>query len=361
MDLVRRSNGFRAMFAVAGLVYLTEGRLYLLSERPNDQGVVDMGCLPDMLPGSRPLELFDFRRKYEEMWDAKIPDDSGMGILDMISAASDGKIRAMYVMGENPVVNVPDAGAVAQALKSLDLLVVQDIFMTETAEMAHVVLPALGWAEKTGTYTNLERRIQLHGKAVNAFSGMEDWRIICEISTKMGRRMSYNGSEDVFREIAAVSPLYRELTYAEIEKGGALWPYLGEPLRGVMTEAPEIDLDSPEYGEGLYLMTDSPLFHSGTLSRHSDALMRLEPEPRLKIGPAAAERLGLKDGDVVSFTTSAGTGQCAIMIDECIEDNRVLLSNSFRGTGANRFLKYRPDPVTGAPGLEGNEIKLERV
>jgi NADH-quinone oxidoreductase chain G len=361
MDLVRRSDGFRSMFAVAGLVYLTEGRLYLLSGRPNDQGIVDMGCMPDMLPGSRPLDLFDFRRKYEMAWGAKIPDKNGLGLLDMIKAVSDGKVRAMYVMGENPVVNIPDSDAVAQALKSLDLLVVQDIFMTETAELAHVVLPALGWAEKTGTFTNLERRIQLHERAVNALSGMEDWRIICEISTKMGYRMSYAGSEDVFREIASVSPLYRDLTYAEIEKGGTLWPYMGEPLRGEMTEPPEIEGELPEYADGLYLVTDVPLFHSGTLSRHADALMKLAPEPRLKIGPDAAQRLGLKEGDVVSFTTAAGTGQCAVMIDERIEDNRVLLSNNFQGMGVNRFLKYRPDPVTGAPGLEGNVIRLEKV
>jgi NADH-quinone oxidoreductase chain G len=361
MDYVQRIDGHRSLFAVAGLTYLLEARLYLLSERPNEQGLVDVGCVPDTLPGGRPLNILDFKRKYEMAWNGSIPEDDGLTILEIIKGAKNKDIRALYIMGENPVFNLPNSPFVKDALDSLDFLVVQDIFLTETAEMADVVLPALGWTEKTGSYTNLERRIQLQKKAIESSSGMEDWRILSELSNKMGYKMNYTVTEDVMREMAKVSPLYRDLTYDEIEKGDSLWPYHGEPLRGEMNEVPEMFDAARDFNADLYLALEKPLFHSGTLSRKSQALMKIYPEPTLKVSPAAADKLGLNEGDRVHFSTATGSAEASISIDDSIRDNRVYYSNNFYGNGVFNLLNFNIDVVTKAPGIEGCEVKIKRL
>ncbi len=361
MDLVQRSNGHRAIFAVAGLTYLLEARLYLLSDKPNEQGLIDTGCVPDMLPGERPLNIHDFKEKFEEEWGGPIPEKDGKTLLEIIEGAKDKEIKALYIMGDNPAFNIPDSTFVMEALGSLEFLVVQDIFLSETAEMADVVLPALGWTEKTGTYTNLERRIQLQKRAVNAQAGMEDWKIISEVSGKMGYMMSYSDSEDVMDEIAKVSPLYRDLTYREIGKGKSLWPYHGEPLRGVIHELPSMVDETYDYNSDFYLALDKPLFHSGTVSRNSNSLMKICPEPLLKVSGAVAEKLALKEGERVHISTRAGSTEVAVSIDDSMKDNRVLLSNNFRGKGLFNLLTYKLDPVTRAPAIEGCEVTIKKT
>ncbi len=361
MDLVQRSDGHRSIFAVAGLIYLLESRLYLLSEGPNEQGLIDVGCTPDMLPGGRPIDIYDFKSKYQEEWGGDIPDHDGMTLLEMMDEARNGTIKALYVMGENPVFNLPGGPDIKEALKSLDFLVVQDIFLTETAQLADVVLPALGWTEKTGTYTNLERRIQLQRKAVSSVNGMEDWKIIADISSKMGYKMEYSEVEDIMDEIARVSPLYRDLSYREINKGKCLWPYHGEPLRGEICEVSAGNGAGGDYNADYYIALDRLLFHSGTVSRRSSALMKICPEPALRIGSETARKVGVSDGDIVKFSTSAGSYMAPVSIDDSICDNRVFLSNNFEAKGLFSLLNYRLDPVTRAPGIEGCEVKIEKV
>ena len=361
MDMVQRTDGHRLLFTVAGLTYLLEARLYLLSERPNEQGLIDAGCVPEMLPGGRPINISDFRSKFDAEWNCTLPEEKGLTLLEMIEGARNHTVKAMYVMGENPAFNLPDSQSVIEALRGLDFLVVQDIFLTETAEMADVVLPALGWTEKTGTYTNLERRIQLQKKAVEQTGGMEDWRIIAELSNKMGCAMNYAETEDVMREIARVSPLYRDLTYNEIAQGNCLWPYHGEPLRGEVNEVPEMHDVDREYNADFYLSVEKPLFHSGTLSRRSEALMKIYSEPMLKIGETAASKLGLKDGDKVQFTTSSGSMEAPVAIDDSIKNNRVYYSNNFRSGGVFSVMKFNIDKVTNAPGIEGCEVRIKKL
>jgi NADH-quinone oxidoreductase chain G len=361
MDMVQRTDGHRALFAVAGLTYLLEARLYLLSERSNEQGLIDAGCVPDMLPGGRPINISDFKEKFEAAWKGSIPEEDGLTLLEIIEGAKNKNIKALYVMGENPAFNLPDGSYIKEAMSALDFLVVQDMFLTETAEIADVVLPALGWTEKTGTYTNLERRIQLQKKAVESSSGMEDWRILSELSNKMGYAMNYSEAEDVMREMARVSPLYRDLTHGEIAEGDSLWPYHGEPLRGEINEVPEMVETGREYNAEFYLALEKPLFHSGTLSRRSQALMKIYPEPTLKISAAAAERLGLKEGDRVEFSTSSGSIEAPVSIDGSIKDNRVYYSNNFKGSGVFNLLNFNIDNVTKAPGIEGCEVTIKKL
>lgn len=360
MDLVQRINGHRILFAIAGLTYLFEARLYLLSERPNEQGLIDAGCLPDMLPGGRPVNIGDFRKRFENLWKGIIPGEEGLSLMEIIEAARNKGVKALYVMGENPVFNFPDNSSVREALSSLDLLIVQDIFLTETAQIADVVFPALGWSEKEGTYSNLERRIQRLKKAVDNTAGVEDWRIISELSTKMGYKMDYPGAEKIMEEMARVSPLHRDLAYSEIEKGDCLWPYNGEPLRGEIEEVPSAMQVMPEYNAGFYLAVDRLLFHSGTTTRKSAALTKICPDPVLRISAYHAGELGLKEGDSVDVSTVSGSVCVPVTIDISIRDNKVLLSNNFEGKGVCGLLNYNVDPVTKAPGIEGCEVTIKK-
>jgi predicted molibdopterin-dependent oxidoreductase YjgC len=360
-DAARRKDGHRTLFAIAGLTYLLEARLYLLSEKPNEQGLIDMGCLPDTLPGGRPLGISDFRKKFETKWKTAVPAKEGLTLMKIIEAAKEKKIKAMYVMGENPVFNLPDSSRIKEALSSLDFLVVQDIFLTETAELADVVLPAACWPGKEGTFTNLERRIQLLKKAVNTSPGMEDWKIIAAISGKMGCKMAYSDAEEIMQEIARVSPLYKDLTYSEIAKGNCLWPYHGEPLRGWLGEVPAAPVKPKKYNAELYIAPESILFHSGTLSRRASALRKIYPEPLLKIGAHHAGRLSLKEGDAVSVSSAHGSVNIPVSIDPTIKDNKVLLSNNFENAGVFSLIGYNIDPVTNIPGIEGCEVTINKL
>jgi NADH-quinone oxidoreductase chain G len=361
MELVQRTNGNRNLFALAGLIYLLEARLFLLSERPNEQGLIDMGCVPDMLPGGRPIDVSDFKQKFEIAWSGTLPVTEGLTLLEIIQGMKDRHIKALYVHGENPVYNLPNGGAIKEALGSLEFLVVQDIFLSETAELADVVFPALGWAEKEGTYTNLERRIQLVRKAIDPSAGLDDWKIFSEIAGKMGYTMDYTGPEKIMEEIADISPLYRDLTYKEIGTGNCLWPYHGEPLRGEIKEVPAVEGAERNYSADFYLSTEKLLFHSGTLSRKSHALNKICPDARLTVSTAHAQALELTDGDIVNIQTARGSLKLPVFIDAHIKDNRVLLSNNFESKGVFSLMEYTLDTVTKAPGIEGCEVTLTKV
>jgi len=335
-------GGSYKLLLLSAITYLINGRIYLLSEQANEQGVLDIGCSPDFLPGYR------------------ITDNAGLSIFDMINPAKNTVIKAMYIMGENPVFNLPDSKKIESALKNIDFLVVQDIFLTETGKLADVVLPALSWSEKDGTFTNMERRIQRLRKAVNR-EGLEDWRIISEISTRMGTILDYPGAGAIFEEISRVSPLYKNMTYGEIEKGNAIYPYKGGQGKSV-TEGIQINKGRAIDVKGkLYLALERPLFHSGTLSRKAPALVKIYPEAVLKISPETAAALSLKAGDIVRVSTKAGQLELPMAIDKELEKSLVLLTNNFENKGAFSLMEYTINPVTQAPCIEGNEVKVEKV
>ena len=357
-DLVQSSGGSYKLFLLAAVSYLINGRIYLLSERANEQGVLDMGGAPDLLPGSRPVTIAEFRKRYEDAWQAPLPETPGLNIFEMVSAAEVGTLKALYVMGGNPVFNLPDCKSVEEGLRKLDFLVVQDIFLTETAKLADVVFPALSWAEKEGTFINMERRIQRLRRAVTR-EGMEDWRIVSEVARNMGMKMMYARSSDVFAEIAKVSPLHRGLSYEDIERGMAIYPYQGEPLRGAPAHI-EVHKGDGAKGGGLFIRIERPLFHSGTLSRHSTALLNMYQDAVARISPETASSLGLKEGDPVTVSTEIGAIRVTVTVDPAVEGSVVMLSNNFENKGVFRLIAYRPEPVTGAPVLDVAEARIQK-
>jgi formate dehydrogenase major subunit/formate dehydrogenase alpha subunit len=319
-----------------------------------------MGCAPDILPGYRPLAYPEFRKKYEAVWHTEIPGSPGLNLFEMIEAAEQGGLRALYVMGENPVCNIPNSGRVEAALRKLDFLVVQDIFLTETAKLADVVLPALSWAEKDGTFTNMERRMQRVRKSVQR-EGLEDWKIIAEVAKNMNSPMDYASAEDVFHEIAKVSPLHRDLTYEDIEKGDNIYPYKGEPLRDAKEEI-RIDKASATGAAGkLYLKVERPLFHSGTLSTRASSLLAIYPQAVARISSETAKTHSLTEGDVVRIKTATGALALFVAIEKDGDSSFVKISNNFEGKAAFRIADYVLDSVTKAPCIDGIEITLEKV
>jgi NADH-quinone oxidoreductase chain G len=360
--LMAHPAGKRNMHIVAALVYLLNGRVILISERPNEQGLAEMGCAPDILPGERPLSIESFRKRYEDAWRSKLPAEDGLTLMEMFEAAARGSLKALYVLGENPAFNLPGGKLIIEALGKLELLAVQDVFMTETAKMADVVLPALGWAEKEGTFTNLEKRIQVLRKALNA-EGMEDWRILAEVGRRLGLEMDYPEAGHVMAEIARLSPLHAGLSYNEIGDG-LLWPYRGEPLRAKAKGTAMIGMDSfdsPESSNGLAVVIDRPLFHSGTTSRQSPALLGIMGEPAARMSPGTASSLGLSEGSPARISTDKGSLTLNVRTDEDLPENALFLGNNFMGAGAMALMGYEFEPETKTPAPTVSNLKVERI
>ena len=214
MGITQHSHGTQNVFAIANLALMTGnlGRestgVNPLRGQNNVQGATDMGCIPNQYPGYQRVDLPSIKDKFETAWGVKLSDKPGLTATEMTLAADEGKLKALYIMGENPVMSDPDINHAVKAFKNLDFLVVQDIFMTETAELADVVLPASCFAEKDGTFTNTERRLQRVRKAVTPpGDAREDSCIIMELSRRMGYEMKYNFIEEILQEIGQVSGL----------------------------------------------------------------------------------------------------------------------------------------------------------
>jgi predicted molibdopterin-dependent oxidoreductase YjgC len=356
-ELVQRGDGYRALTAVAGLVFLLDARLYVLAEGPNDQGVADMGCVPDRLSGCVPWNDHVHRRRIEEAWGGPVPRDPGLTLMEMVEAVPDS-LRALYVMGENPAVKLPAAAAARDALEALDLLVVQDIFLTETARLADLVLPAHAWSERDGTYTNIEGRLQVLRRAVVSDRGRPDWQIICEIGSRMGESMDYPSSSAILDEISLLSPLHSELDRGELERSGWMATRHGEPCYREMELWEPADQTTDD--GRLYLGIDRQLAFGGTTSRRCDILRQVGPPLEVTIGPAVAQRFGIQKGDRVRLTTKLGSVTAPARIDPSVFQDRVLFGSDCDHAGVFGLLEYTLDPVTKAPGVESCEVTLEK-
>ena len=362
-DIVQTTRGHENLLLIASLVYLLNGKIYLLSELPNEQGVLDMGCEPDMLPSGRPLAFESFRRWCEDVLKVNIPLSPGLRYVEIIESAYAGRIRALYTLGENVALSLPDTAYVKEALKKIGFLVVQDFALTETAEIAHVVLPAPSWSEKEGSYTNLERRVQFMSKAVEG-RALEEWRTVAEISKILGIEMGYVNPADIGAEIARVSLLYGGITYEEMKSGRCMWPYKGEPLRhsvhiGGITWP---DIDALMAGTGsmkVYAYRERCLFHSENLSRYSSALTTISPEPSVGMSKNLAEQLALGAGDRVEVSTERGSMTLPVRLAPDLPENIVLIPD-FENRGVLDILSWKVNPAIKVPTMDGIEVTLKK-
>ena len=385
MGITQHSHGTQNVFAIANLALMT-GNLGKestgvnpLRGQNNVQGATDMGCIPNQYPGYQRVDLPSIRNKFETAWDIKLSDKAGLTATEMTDAALEGKLRALYIMGENPVMSDPDMHHTVKSLKSLDFLVVQDIFMTETAELADVVLPSSCFAEKDGTFTNTERRVQRVKKAVTPpGEAREDSLIVMELSRRMGYDMKYTLVEEIMEEIGGLWPAVAGITYSRIEKWGLQWPcptleHPGTPYlfkggfpRGKAAFTPvkyEPSKELPDKEYPFILSTGRQLFqyHTGSMTRKVKELNLVAPEAYVELNPADAIRLGLSDGKMVRVSSRRGSIDIKVLLSERPSEGMVFIPFHYKEAAANVLTSAELDPICKIPEFKVCAVKIEAV
>jgi predicted molibdopterin-dependent oxidoreductase YjgC len=384
MGITQHSHGTQNVFSIANLALMTGnlGRestgVNPLRGQNNVQGATDMGCIPNQYTGYQRVDLPSIREKFESAWGVKLSGKPGLTATEMTIAAHEGKLKALYIMGENPVISDPDVNHTRKALKNLDFLVVQDIFMTDTAELADVILPASSFAEKDGTFTNTERRLQRVRKAVvSPGDAREDSSIILELSGRMGYEMKYNFTEEVLQEIGEVWPAVAGVTYGRIEKMGLQWPcptfdhpgtqylFKGGFPRGKAAFTPVQYKHSKELPDKEYpfiLSTGRQLFqyHTGSMTRKVKELNMVAPEAYVEINPDDAAQLHVNTGDVLTVSSRRGSIAVKALISDRPSKGLVFIPFHYKEAAANVLTNSELDPICKIPELKVCAVKIEK-
>ncbi len=345
----------------------------------NVQGACDMGGLPNVFTAYQKVDDDKARNSYEQAWDITgLSGTPGLPVTEMIDKAYKGEFKSLFIIGENPLVSDPDLNHARKAMEKLELMVVQDIFLTETAQIADVVLPSLCFAEKNGTFTNSERRIQRVRKAVEPPEGpWEDWKIITAIASKMGVPMDYEGPEQIFEEIRQVTPSYRGVTWERIEHLGIHWPcpetsHEGTPILHTMqftrgkglfhAISHVIPAETPDE-EYPYILTTGRIlyhYHTGTMTMKTSGLNMLAPECFVEISSNDAQKLNLEDGSMVDVSSRRGTIQAKVEVSPKAVDGTVFIPFHFASAAANTLTNAKLDPTAKIPEFKVCAIKLEQ-
>jgi formate dehydrogenase alpha subunit len=387
MGITQHTNGVNNVKSLANLSMLTGniGRpgtgVNPLRGQNNVQGACDMGGLPNVYTGYQPVTLGPANRKFAEAWGVDaLPTHIGLTIPEMFSSIEDDSLKALWVMGENPVVSDPDADHVVKALQRVELLIVQDIFLTPTARLADVVLPGVSFAEKDGTFANTERRVTRVRKAVDPVGeARQDWQIIQEVSTRFGYAMHYDSPEEIFNELAGLTPSYAGITYERLEGPGLQWPcpsleHPGTPFlhkdgrftRGkglfhAVEYQPPAEVVDDQYP---YWMTTGRVYahyHTGTMTRNSANLDFEVAEGFLEINPADAADLGICDGHKIRMASRRGEIETKIMVTDRVEKGVVFMPFHFEEANVNKLTNPACDPIARIPELKVCAVKLEKA
>jgi formate dehydrogenase alpha subunit len=385
MGITQHSHGTENVFAIANLALMTGnlGRestgVNPLRGQNNVQGATDMGCIPDFYPGYQKVTMLGVRRKFEKAWGAKLSDKNGLTATEMTEAALAGKLKVLYIMGENPVMSDPDMNHTVGALKNLDFLIVQDIFMTETAELADVVLPAACFAEKDGTFTNTARRVQRIRKAVEPpGEAKEDSIIICELARRLGSKMDYDLIEDVFHEAGDLWPALAGISYRRLAKAGLQWPcptleHPGTPFlfkggfprgRAAFTAVeyrPPAEVTDKDYPFLLSTGRQLLQYHTGSMTRRIDAVNAASPSAYIEIHPHDANSLSVREGDTVKVSSKRGSIEVKVLISGRPSKGVVFIPFHYREAAANVLTNTVLDPISKIPELKVCAVKIERL
>ncbi|MDI6751540.1 MAG: formate dehydrogenase subunit alpha [bacterium] len=379
MGITQHTTGVDNVFAIANLAMLTGNvgkestGVNPLRGQNNVQGACDMGALPGLLPGYQ--KVAEAKDKFSVAWGVSLPEKAGLTMLEMFDECGK-KIKAMYIMGENPMVSDPDITHIEKALKSLDFLVVQDIFLTETAKLADVILPAASFAEKDGTFTNTERRVQLLRKALQPIGqSKEDSTIIVELASKMGYKMNYSSSSDIMAEIAALTPIYGGISYQRLSSGGIQWPCpnpahpgtkflhkdkfsAGKGKFQAVRYKPPAETPDEEYP---FLLTTGRMlyhYHTGSMTRRSKGLNEICKEGYLEINRKDAEILGIKEEDLVAVSSRRGVIKIKAKVTDKVPSKTLFIPFHFAESAANILTNPAYDPIAKIPELKVCAVKI---
>jgi len=387
MGITQHSHGTDNVTATANLAMLTgnvgkpSSGVNPLRGQNNVQGACDLGALPTVYTAYQSVASPSLREKFEQAWGCTLPAEPGMVLTDMFHAMDDGTIKAVYLMGENPVLSDPDARHIEEALGKLEFLVVQDLFLTETAKFADVVLPGTSFAEKDGTFTNTERRVQRVRKALEPVGDARpDWEIICEVARRMGAQgFDFSHPSEIMREIADLTPSYGGISYERLDsEGGLQWPcplddhpgtkYLHADMfvRGKGKFTPleyKPPREEPDKDYPLVLTTGRSAyqFHTGTMTRKSRGLNEMKGEEALEINPQDAEALGIADGDRVQVISRRGKVTTKAKVTDNSPKGVVFMTFHFAETRTNMLTNPALDPVAKIPELKVCAVRVEKV
>ena len=362
---------------LCGNLGIEGGGVNPLRGQNNVQGACDMGGLPNLYPAYQQVANEEVKKKFETAWNSVLSPKPGLTLVEIMNAAGKGDVKALYIMGENPLLSDPDLHHVQESLKKLDLLIVQDIFMTETAKVADVVLPSASFAEKDGTFTNTERRVQRIRKVINPpGEAKADWKIIAGISTAMGYPMNYSSAKEVFEEIASVTPSYAGISYKRLEKEGIQWPcptaehngtkflHKDKFTRGLglfhaVEYIPPAEVTDKEYP--FILSTGRVLYHyhTGTMTRRSLGTTELCPESLVELNPADADKFGISDGQVIKVTSRRGSVNAKTRITEKSPQGTIFMNFHFAEAAVNLLTNPVLDPIGKIPEYKVCAVKLE--
>ncbi len=358
--LNRPGHNVEAATAAVNLALIT-GRIgkpacgvYVFGEKANAQGAIDMGLTPDLLPGFAPVTDDSARAKLEAVWKASIPKEPGFGANEIFSKASLGEIKGLYIAGENPVDTYPDRVLVEEALKKIDFLVVQDMFLSNTARMAHVVLPAASFAEKTGTYTSAERLVQPIYPVVDFIIGKTDLEILTELSALMDKPMDYAGPAEVMAEISKTVTAYGGISYERLASGGLPWPCVDpdDPGKGILYEGgfpggkakfiPAAPMREKNLNQlPMYLISGVLKFHSGSFSTWSPSLLEVCPEAQAEMSWNDIRALGINEGDKVKISDASGASvQAVAKLSRRALDGMVIVPSHFPTVKLNMLTRW---------------------
>jgi formate dehydrogenase major subunit len=377
MGITQHTTGTDNVLSAANLAMLTGniGRpgtgVNPLRGQNNVQGACDLGALPNVLPGYQAVTDEQRRKRVAEVWGvAELPSQVGLTVVEMLNSVLEGKVKAMYIMGENPMMSDPDISHVEEALKSLDFLLVQDIFPTETAELADVILPGASWAEKDGTFTGTDRRVQRIRKAIEPLGeSRPDWQIICKLAKAMKAedRFPFSSPSQIFEEMVKVTPIYAGMSLTRLgQPDGLQWPCPEESHPGTSI------LHSKEFtqGKGIFhsivyrepaenpndefpfILTTGRVmsqWHTRSMTRRSPTLDAEFPEGFVEINPEDARKLGISDNDLVEVSSRRGKIQTKARVTDKIAPGIIFMPFHFAEEAANRLTNPALDPIAKIP------------
>ncbi len=368
---------------VTGNVGIRAAGVNPLRGQNNVQGACDVGGLPNVYPGYQKVDVPAIQEKFEKAWGKPLSPDIGLPASEMTGAMLDGKIKSMYIFGENPALSDPNTTHSVKAFSALDFLVVQDIFMTETAELADVVLPGTTFAEKEGTFTNSERRVQMVRKAINPPGKAKlDLDIIDQIYKRVTGEGGLNEApkpSELFDEIASLWAGIAGMSYERLEKESLQWPcptaahpgteylfaesFTREGGKALFTAVPFVASDElPDKEYPYVLTTGRELFHyhTGTMTRKSAGLNTIAPEAFVEVNPADAEILGVENGEKLTVSSRRGTIKLKARVSKIVPQNVVFIPFHYKEAAANLLTSDAMDPVCKIMEAKVCAVKLEK-
>lgn len=387
MGITQHTTGTDNVLAISNLALLTgnvgkpSSGVNPLRGQNNVQGACDMGSLPDVFTGYQKVVDADVRKKFESAWNRPLPDFSGLTHVEIFDAIYDKKIKALYLIGENPVLSEANSRHVEDAIKRLEFFVVQDIFLSETARLAHVVLPAASFAEKDGTFTNTERRIQRIRKAIEPPGHAKpDWWITCRIAKNMGNKgFDFSNPSDIMDEIASLTPIYAGISYSRLEGVALQWPCPAKEHPGTqflhaerfatksgkgkfipLVYKPAAEVPDEEYP--FILTTDRSIFHyhTSTMTGKVEGLNILNSEELVNINPGDAKKLGIAQGEAVHISSRRGKIKVRAKITEACPPGVVSMTFHFAETPTNVLTSSSLDPVAKIPETKICAVRIEK-